>query len=290
MLLWLYICSILFRCTAEEPFFSGQPLGEGGSETGKPDAGGGDTGNDNQSGYNPDKSWFDNVITFLISIPSKIQDVFVIIRDSLLTSVVNMATNLGQFAKDVGAGFENISSWLVNLGSNIGGFIAELGSNIGGFFGNLVSNLQSFFNNLVQNIQQGFAGIADTILHLFIPTDEQKEAHIQQELAMQETIRSKIPFVPYFQDEIQKAFSYQESTDFLHLRFEGWDMNLGIIKIHTPDVDFTKVRDAYEPYRIYVRGFLLLIVYGMAGVYIVKFILNYGATDAVNVAVRGGKE
>lgn len=290
MLFWLYICSILFRCTAKKSFFSGQPLGQGGSEVNPPDAGGGDTGDDNQSSYNPDKSWFDNVITFLISIPNKIQDVFIIIRDSLVSSVVDLGTNFSQFVKDFGTGLSNISSWISGLGSNIGGFIANLGNNIGGFFGNLVTNLQNFFGNLVQNIQQGFAGIADTILHLFIPTDEQRDAHIQQELAMQETIRSKIPFVSYFQDEIQKAFSYQENTDFLHLRFEGWDMNLGIVKIHTPDVDFTQVRDAYEPYRIYVRGFLLLIVYGMAGVYIVKFILNYGATDAVNVAVRGGKE
>ena len=90
-----------------------------------PDAGGGDTGDDNQSSYNPDKSWFDNVITFLISIPNKIQDVFIIIRDSLVSSVVNLGTNFSQFVKDFGTGLSNISSWISGLGSNIGGFIAN---------------------------------------------------------------------------------------------------------------------------------------------------------------------
>lgn len=37
--------------------------------------------------------------------------------------------------------------------------------------------------------------------------------------------------------------------------------------------------EAYEPYRVQVRGLLLLLAYGMAFVYIVKKVVSYGATQ-----------
>lgn len=183
-----------------------------------------------------------------------------------------------------------MSNDLIDLGSSIGGFFSNLSTNMSTWFSDLKNGIGGFFNNLGSTITNSFNDLIDTIIYFFVPTEEQKQAHLENEVAFQETIKSKIPFIPFFSEEIEKAFSYQDSTDFLHLEFPSWTFDLGIVEFSTPEIDFTSVRDAYEPYRIYIRGFLLLIVYGLAGVYIVKFILNYGVTDAVNTSVKGGKE
>ena len=85
-----------------------------------------------------------------------------------------------------------------------------------------------------------------------------------------------------FSDELNKAKESVDSEDFLSITIPSYSFNLGAIHFETQERNFVNVRDAYEPYRSYVRGFLVLIVYGMAIVYLVKYFANYGAIQTVH--------
>ncbi len=133
-----------------------------------------------------------------------------------------------------------------------------------------------------------FADLWDFFVNLFVPTDNQWEQIENNNKSIKETISHKIPFVSWFSGELDKFNTGVDTTDFLNLHFDGWNFDLGVIKINTPPVDFTGVRDAYEPYRVEIRSLLALIVYALGAVYLVKYFVRYGQTEALDVAVKGG--
>lgn len=58
----------------------------------------------------------------------------------------------------------------------------------------------------------------------------------------------------------------------------------------TQEINLTQL---YEPYRSYIRGFLLYVVVALAFVYLIKYVLNYGSTasgDFINTGDKGGKD
>ena len=119
-----------------------------------------------------------------------------------------------------------------------------------------------------------------------MPSDEDWQIFVDNFVALKDVIASKIPFVSWFSDTLESADSYVHSEDFLHLSFDGWKFSFGSIVVNTPDVDFTAVRDAYEPYRIKIRSMLALCVYAMSAVYLVKYFIGYGQTQALGRAVE----
>lgn len=104
---------------------------------------------------------------------------------------------------------------------------------------------------------------------------------------MRDTIESHLPFVWFFQNEVQKAFDYVDSTDFLNIEIPTFSFNLGAVNFTAEGQHVLNVRNAYEPYRIMVRSFLALIVYGLGGIYLVKYILNYGQTQSNSKVIEG---
>lgn len=120
-------------------------------------------------------------------------------------------------------------------------------------------------------------------------TEEQETAYKQKENSVNDIIESKFGIFYFFQDEIQKANEYVYNADFLAVEFPSWHCDLGIVKFDTPKINFTKIRDIYEPYRTTIRNSLFFIFVGLAMVYVVKYILNYGVTGSdVNKVVSGG--
>lgn len=61
----------------------------------------------------------------------------------------------------------------------------------------------------------------------------------------------------------------------------------GGIGVTTSEQKVINVGEVYEPYRAYVRGGLLLIVVGLAFVYIIRYILNYGSTQGGSNVISG---
>lgn len=63
----------------------------------------------------------------------------------------------------------------------------------------------------------------------------------------------------------------------------------GGIGVNTSEQKVVNVGEVYEPYRSYVRGGLLMIVVGLAFVYLLKYILRYGDVHAgQNINTDGG--
>jgi len=122
-----------------------------------------------------------------------------------------------------------------------------------------------------------FVELLDFFKHLFIPTDEQW-ADIQNDYSsMGETVKSHLPFVGLFSEELQKAQDTVEKTDFLVITMPSFSyQGSGGIGVTTEEQKVINVGEAYEPYRAYIRGALFLIVVGLACVYLVKYILRYG--------------
>lgn len=106
-------------------------------------------------------------------------------------------------------------------------------------------------------------------------TEEQEQAYKEKENSVNDIIESKFGIFYFFQDEIQKANEYVYNADFLTINFPSWNVDLGIVKFNTPEINFTEIRDIYEPYRTTIRGSLFFIFVGLAIVYVVKYILNY---------------
>lgn len=92
-----------------------------------------------------------------------------------------------------------------------------------------------------------------------------------------------------FSDELNNAKESIDSEDFLSITIPSYSFDFGAVHFETQEKNFINVRDAYEPYRSYVRGFMALIVYGMAAIYLVKLFITYGTTQAAHSYVAEAK-
>ena len=171
-----------------------------------------------------------------------------------------------------------------DLGNNIGNFFSNLGNNIGGFFDNLWNNLKNSLTNLgttLNNIfdftANFFKSLLDFFLHIFIPSDSQWEEIKQDYVKIGDTVKSHIPFVSLFSEELKKAQETVEKTDFLVINIPSFDYAAGGIGVSTGEQKCINVGQKYEPYRTYVRGGLFLIVVGLGFVYLIKHFLNYNS-------------
>lgn len=127
----------------------------------------------------------------------------------------------------------------------------------------------------------------DFFIHIFVPTEEQWNAIKQDYKDLGDTFKNHLPLIGFFSDELEKAKDIVYNEDFLNIKFKGWSFDLGIIHFTTPDINFTGVLEAYEPYRMSIRSFLTFIVYCLGIVYIVKYVLRYGETQGNSNVIDG---
>ena len=186
-----------------------------------------------------------------------------------------MATSIGNFFNGF---WNNLTEGFSNLGSSIGNFFSNLWTNISDFFSGMVENI-GYIWNWFTNF---FDALLDFLIHIVVPTDDQWEAIKQDYTDLGNTFKNHIPFVTFFSDEVEKVKQEVFNEDFLDIKISGWEFNLGSIHFKTNDYEFTNVLNAYEPYRMTVRTLLTLVVYAMALVYIVKYVLRYGTTQGLN--------
>lgn len=138
-----------------------------------------------------------------------------------------------------------------------------------------ISNIWNWFINF-------FVELADFLIHIFVPTEEQWQAIQQDYTDLGDTFKNHMPFVTFFSDQVEKVKQEVFNEDFLNIKISGWDFNLGVIHFKTNDYEFTNVLKAYEPYRMSVRTLLTFVVYAMAMVYIIKYVIKYGSTQGLN--------
>jgi len=126
-----------------------------------------------------------------------------------------------------------------------------------------------------------FVSLWNFFINIFVPTDEQWAEIKEEQGKMGDTIKSHIPFVGLFSEELKKAQETVEKTDFLVITIPSFSyQGSGGISVNTNEQKVINVGRAYEPYRAYIRGFLLLVVVGLAFVYVIKYILNYGVVGS----------
>ena len=135
-----------------------------------------------------------------------------------------------------------------------------------------------------------FGKLLEFFIHVFIPTDEQWKEIGDEYIAMGETVKAHIPFVGLFSEELKKAQETVAKTDFLVITMPSFSyQGSGGIGVTTEEQKVINVGEAYEPYRAYIRGGLFLIVVGLASVYLIKYILNFGTVHSINQSINTSK-
>lgn len=91
-----------------------------------------------------------------------------------------------------------------------------------------------------------------------------------------------MPFVTTFSEAFEDAKNLSVSnSDILVIEMPSFSFYGG----QTEKQVFINVRDSYEPYRSYIRTGLEYIVYVLGIVYLIKYVLNWGQTQA-NIEVE----
>lgn len=132
-----------------------------------------------------------------------------------------------------------------------------------------------------------FSNLLDFVLHIFIPTDEQWEEIASDFSSTGDSIKEHLPFVGLFSEELKKAQETVEQTNPLIIRIPSFSYSgSGGVGVTTGEKEIN-LTEVYEPYRAYIRGFLLLVVVALAIVYLVKHVLNYGETQGNSNVISG---
>lgn len=156
---------------------------------------------------------------------------------------------------------------------------------IGNFLSIVVDYLNPFSDNYILKeplewLGNFFSNLLDFVIHIFIPTEEHWSDITEDYSDMGSAISEHIPFVSLFSEELEKAQETVEQTNPLIVRIPSFSYSgSGCIGV-TTDTKEINLSEFYEPYRVYIRGFLFLIVVGLAFVYIIKYVLNYGKTQS----------
>lgn len=132
-----------------------------------------------------------------------------------------------------------------------------------------------------------FDTLLNFLIHIFIPTDSQLDAIKQDFSDLGSNFKTHLPFVSFFSDSLEEAKQFVYNEDFLNIKFEGWNFDLGVIHYSTNDIEFRNVAEAYEPYRMSIRALLTFVVYCLGLVYIIKYFLAYGETEGNSNVIPG---
>ena len=133
-----------------------------------------------------------------------------------------------------------------------------------------------------------FFDLLEFVYHIFIPTDEQWDAIKEDYQDLGDTFSNHLPFVGLFSDELENAKQIVYNEDFLNIKFDSWSFDLGVVQFSTPEINFTGVLNAYEPYRMTIRTLLTFVVVCLTLVYIIKYFLKYGETGGNTNVIDNG--
>ena len=202
-------------------------------------------------------------------------------------------------AKSIDNFFKN---FFKNIGETIGKFFKDIWINIKDFFADLPQNIANIWTNFKKLLEYLNPFSKNFFLRLaFVMTEEQEAVLENNKNEIQEKLDTKFPIVTNFKNDLQNAIDKQNNfrtslqkgietnSNPLNIEIPEYNYSNGTITVKTENTDLMNILIAYEPYRETVRNGLELIVYGLALVYIIKFLLNYGVTDTVGFISHNGK-
>ena len=202
-------------------------------------------------------------------------------------------------AKSIDNFFKN---FFKNIGETIGKFFEDIWINIKDFFADLPQNIANIWTNFKKLLEYLNPFSKNFFLRLaFVMTEEQEAVLENNKNEIQEKLDTKFPIVTNFKNDLQNAIDKQNNfrtslqkgietnSNPLNIEIPEYNYSNGTITVKTEKTDLMNILIAYEPYRETVRNGLVLIVYGLALVYIIKFLLNYGVTDTVGFISHNGK-
>lgn len=202
-------------------------------------------------------------------------------------------------AKSINEFFKN---FFKNIGETIGKFFEDIWINIKDFFADLPQNIANIWEKFLELFDYLNPLSKNFFLRLaFVMTEEQEAVLENNKNEIQEKLDTKFPIITNFQNDLQNAINKQNNfrtslqrgietnSNPLNIEIPEYNYSNGTITVKTEKTDLMNILIAYEPYRETVRNGLVLIVYGLALVYIIKFLLNYGVTDTVGFISHNGK-
>ncbi|MBR2289344.1 MAG: hypothetical protein IJ867_01660 [Clostridia bacterium] len=140
-----------------------------------------------------------------------------------------------------------------------------------------LKNILEGIGNILAWIGNFFVNLLDFVYHLFVPTDSQWEAIKSNFEDLKLSIETHIPFWSFIKSTITDAQNTDIiPNDFLIIEIPAMK-GFGFYGGSSESTKHINVMKAYEPYRIQIRGLLLLIVYASVFVYIVKLVTDYRA-------------
>ena len=184
-----------------------------------------------------------------------------------METIVNGVKNLVSFL--------NPLDWIPNLVKNIAEFFVGDGENSKGVFGflkDIISSVGSIFSWL----GKFFDNLLDFFTHIFVPNDSQWQTIKDKYSDLGDLAISHLPFVANFYDVLEKQNLAVSNSDMLVINMP--EFNFFGVKIASRKV--VDVREAYEPYRQNIRTGLTYIVFALGIVYIIKYIVGWGQTQA----------
>lgn len=156
--------------------------------------------------------------------------------------------------------------------AGIGDFFKELFTNIGNLFSSVISNVGNIFSWL----GNFFDNLLNFFTHIFVPNDSQWQNIKDKYSDLGDLAISHLPFVANFYDVLEKQDLAVSNSDMLVINMP--EFNFFGVKIASRKV--VDVREAYEPYRQNIRTGLTYIVFALGIVYIIKYIVGWGQTQA----------
>lgn len=127
---------------------------------------------------------------------------------------------------------------------------------------------------IVEFVGGFFEALVEFFIHIFVPTDSQWEAIKSDYEDLYLSFSNHIPFWSF----IQSTFTEAENTDILSNDFLIIEVpEFEVFGVTISSSKHIEILELYEPYRIQIRGLLLLVVYACAFVYIIKLITDYKA-------------
>ena len=224
---------------------------------------GNNSGSGSSSSSDEDHGWLGNILS----------NIFGGFIDGTIGTLGQIFTGIGNLLSSIGDIFVKLTGIFDFLNPTSENFILlrlwQFLTNIFNAIGDIISWIGNFFVNLL-----------DFVLHLFVPTASQWEAIKSNLQSLRNSISTHIPFWSFVQNTFTEAQDTQIlNNDFLVFRFP---VNNGFGLFNNPNTEYQEVNvmQIYEPYRVQVRGLLLLVVYASALVYVVKHITDYKANVA----------
>lgn len=184
----------------------------------------------------------------------------------------------------------NIVSPIVNALSTIKNICSNIAINI-------IDGIKNFFKDTVENIKNisnfisdFFNNLLDFLKNIFIPSEEQWQEVTNTQASIGDTIKTHLPFISLFNNEYKKAQESVSQTDFLVISIPEFNFSSGGIVAKSNSQKIINVRDAYEPYRSYIRNLLFFIVIACAFVFVIKHVLKFDSVFNVSNNDKGGSQ